>query len=188
MTPALYIKPDGKVYLIENCPEEPKESDYLRHRAPGFNDFIAAEGRYQKQLKEAKDQSILVENQEIAWRMIFPDLIGKNYATDFKYRPQDHDVSYRINNGWFCRDVLDDKVYPMPGLKYRLDWRDDHGLPNTNYQIAILEEPVQEVKQEEQEESQEEILNEIIDYISSSEESYQKQEDWLKQHFKIQRR
>ena len=38
------------VQLIEN---EPKESDYHRHRAPGFNDFISADARWNKEKNKA---------------------------------------------------------------------------------------------------------------------------------------
>ena len=54
--------------LVQLIERQPKESDYHRHRAPGFNDFISADARWNKE----KIKALAAYRKIMSWSFTGP--------------------------------------------------------------------------------------------------------------------
>lgn len=80
MKSVLEVRPDGLIYLIKDCPEEPKYTDFVQHIKYYWqvNKFERAKRDYQKALTSC--ERILCADQEQAKRLIKDELEKKEFA------------------------------------------------------------------------------------------------------------
>lgn len=145
MTPALFIKPDGKVYLIVDCPEKPDSEKCGKdmRRSLVWHDYL-------EDLHRAKGQSILVEDQEYA-KILLLSLIHGNKNTDTIYPMPGlkYKIIYKTEEGV---TIIRGSAYKKEGTR-----EIKKGIP-----IAVLKNSYSQ-EQEEQEESH---RNEILEVIA----------------------
>lgn len=157
---AVWINPEGEVFYIEDCPEEPKSSDYS-----WMTKWAKDYGNYQSALSEAKKNAVRFADQEagflLAWK-----------ADDFKYNYLHSFVAHLKINGY-------DTLYPLPtGIEVEICGLlpSDGGLA---YIKSSSEKPV---------ESQEELWREVVKVINGKYRIGEERMKELQKHFSITRK
>lgn len=145
----LYRNIDGqhKFYGMVNVPEPPNGDDYKRHRSPGYNDFIAAEGYYQKALKACKSSALEIINPEVLPTFPKPHI-----------------------DGWILpKNMKDGDIFDCPeGLEFEEepDYC-DHPACRRDSDCANCPTPSKFIRlvKTSKEESQEELWDEVLEWI-----------------------
>lgn len=113
-SPALEVKEDGQIWLIPECPVEPKDHPNFRSGMDQYSEPLETNGFWKKQVSDYQKaltsaERLLVSNQEVAIKAIYSSLNPDNG------RP--------ITDGWikmFKKNAVP-RIYPIPGLKWEVD-------------------------------------------------------------------
>lgn len=159
---ALEVKEDGTIWLIVDAPEEPKYTDYVQHTKYYWqvNKFERAKRNYEKKIASA--ERLLVGNQEVAQKILYPLTKHKINASFGEWKAEG------IKPG----------IYPIPGLKFEMkeacandscpvDTSCEHCQKPVNVAIVSLPESdsTKHAHTESTTESQEELWSAVEDIV-----------------------
>jgi hypothetical protein len=119
----LHSSPSG-IKLIEGdkMPVHPKDHPRFKSGMDQYSEPLETNGFWQKGIKDyeaaiqsAKASSIPIQDQDAAWRLIFPDV-----KEAYNFKVDSEGLSYRIGNQHYSRSIKKDHIYGPFSVGYEI--------------------------------------------------------------------